>query len=934
MEENIPISLRFRIFQASSKLVIDDIASRAIRRLAWVAVLQIYNLPQAHLIANDVLMQVLFMLYSIRALVLEKDRKKAREKAGDEVTTMSIWLLIIMSLYNTLSPLYLPWLTTWTWRTFWTTNNCLIYTGIVAVLVFSKIGPRFALKLIGYTSRGFRLFSWTVGDMLVLFYFQTVDWILERRFRFVQFFGRLIGLAIEGQIVLHSCWALLIGLYMLYARKSYSEIWQSLPGLPAKLLFFYPALFRALHLQTWTPIRLRRGAKENLPEYEYTELEENQIRLLLLYPRHPQESLRCSMFKTTLSSAPPFEAISYCWGTPANRSSKVSVNGHHVLVTPNAVEVLKKNTSYFLPKLVWIDGICIDQDDEFERAEQVKMMHDIYRKATVVSVTLLQDSRVEEHKRAIMNTLKIISNPNVKLYLNRIIPYFEFFLNREYSAFEVELINFISANRAADLITELKYCNYCASTQGPLIYKQFARQATTQRFEAFRALLSNPWFQRMWVVQEVALAHSIRVHYGSIVLGWDDLRDALEIFARYPELITLLQVGTDEYTRHPLPHGVLAIDTIENIRTKIRKDAIRTLADILWQCREFISGDPRDRLFAIRGMCSYLPNDLLEPDYEHKTETVFENAAICLINDGCAARLLSRCDIGYFAGSKLMFNLPSWVPDWTKKRYTADLSFVNKDTDYNAGGPYAMDLQIKPKSVHKITAVNGGSLLREVPSLIVNGYSYDVIAELADSWDSYGPLSGSWELTKVLSANINLYFSTYRMVKKSRLVRDPYLHVKNQSVREAFWRTITGNRTAKINPLPKSMAKKFKMYESFTKKLRSREIPLLDKPTGEVAWGDIFKLAPLQEFSNSVMRCWIGRRVCITKKGLIGIVPTFSKLGDKIVVIPEMQTPLILRECGTQDSSKYQIVGECYIHGIMNEEIFQYGLLQESLEII
>jgi hypothetical protein len=61
-----------------------------------------------------------------------------------------------------------------------------------------------------------------------------------------------------------------------------------------------------------------------------------------------------------------------------------------------------------------------------------------------------------------------------------------------------------------------------------------------------------------------------------------------------------------------------------------------------------------------------------------------------------------------------------------------------------------------------------------------------------------------------------------------------------------------------------------------------------------------------------------GRRFCVTEKGYIGLVPPHTELGDKVCVIFGASTPFVLRDAG---EGKHALVGECYMHAMMDGEV-------------
>lgn len=91
---------------------------------------------------------------------------------------------------------------------------------------------------------------------------------------------------------------------------------------------------------------------------------------------------------------PKFEALSYEWGDPDKPRHEIIVNGQPFKVWENLFYALKYirpvplRDNHVNSRILWIDAICINQDDIDERNHQVGMMGDIYRKADKVPVWL------------------------------------------------------------------------------------------------------------------------------------------------------------------------------------------------------------------------------------------------------------------------------------------------------------------------------------------------------------------------------------------------------------------------------------------------------------------------------------------------------------------------------------------------------------------
>ncbi|KAH7062951.1 heterokaryon incompatibility protein-domain-containing protein [Paraphoma chrysanthemicola] len=98
-------------------------------------------------------------------------------------------------------------------------------------------------------------------------------------------------------------------------------------------------------------------------------------------------TLRLVTKRVSLEEKPKFDAISYVWGT-APASVVVECNGAPLLVTPTAYDMLQHLRLYrpnlYLP--VWIDAICINQNDPDEKSHQIQQMTTIFSWATSVIV--------------------------------------------------------------------------------------------------------------------------------------------------------------------------------------------------------------------------------------------------------------------------------------------------------------------------------------------------------------------------------------------------------------------------------------------------------------------------------------------------------------------------------------------------------------------
>jgi hypothetical protein len=66
----------------------------------------------------------------------------------------------------------------------------------------------------------------------------------------------------------------------------------------------------------------------------------------------------------------------------------------------------------------------------------------------------------------------------------------------------------------------------------------------------------------------------------------------------------------------------------------------------------------------------------------------------------------------------------------------------------------------------------------------------------------------------------------------------------------------------------------------------------------------------------------IERKMFRTSSGLIGLGPEFLKAGDEIALVKRSMTPLVLRPDPPRLGSARQLIGDAYVHGIMQGEMF------------
>ena len=126
-----------------------------------------------------------------------------------------------------------------------------------------------------------------------------------------------------------------------------------------------------------------------LSPFTYEPLSDNAIRVLKLIGTASSGDPIYSLIHVELSQQPRFNALSYVWGSGLNARS-INCDGKVLQTTEKSFEALAglKSPIWTDGLPIWIDSICINQDDKTEKACQVTMMHQIYRRAETVIIWL------------------------------------------------------------------------------------------------------------------------------------------------------------------------------------------------------------------------------------------------------------------------------------------------------------------------------------------------------------------------------------------------------------------------------------------------------------------------------------------------------------------------------------------------------------------
>ncbi|KAI0401289.1 heterokaryon incompatibility protein-domain-containing protein [Xylaria palmicola] len=756
-------------------------------------------------------------------------------------------------------------------------------------------------------------------------------------------------------------------------------------------------------------------------------------RLIKLLPQSSGEEMSCEIVSRDLEKQyGDYEAISYTWGDTTEHAV-IEIDGRPTRIPRKVVRILRALRHPWRPRMLWIDYICINQNDINEKSHQVAMMRSIYYRAVNVIVWLdpLPDTTV-----------------------------------------------------AIDLLLEIARSPGLTGLQGAY---QYGQRDQRHRLLALARFIENDYFNRVWVVQEIASAQKIQVLCGGQSILWDDLSFVLK-FMENPEMIRCLQsteeMGVVACDQDSLRHAATMLATRKSISMRVSY----SLAFLLCNYRSFKCKDPRDKVFGILGLCRGMDHPLIRPDYNKPEIQVYKDAAKYIFTVERTSRRLFGLAFAGIGNCRRLQELPSWVPDWAsnarRKRAEGDgedwvdtvptpnhstfsyhiqpwsnygngIEFMRPDqyvfesVDPGLGYQASFDSQVEMKLIEDDVLGIRGFVVDEIQSLtFVFEIPFDERMRI-----SHSIMTLAWllwfEEAEALVANV------------------PSPYPTGQSTEEVLWRTLIGDRVLEtddahiIRPAPSdygliyrqqknaaidmrracsfmSMETMTEMrdvcYQIFTQlmgggsifkvfvevlcgrsghpnvwklmttgtKFANDEIPRPECPQAladDAQWAQLFeelcedeemkslaavlltlfaafepqqpgnglggagnnvsrdsiqdngqdtgqdnslvtmetgfsqrlaevsRLGPMVSRFAEGLRISFERRLCVTKKGYIGLVPPLTRVGDVVSILYGGDAPYLVRPetnlaVGTAIGVlRCQLVGECYMHGMMDGEM-------------
>lgn len=300
-------------------------------------------------------------------------------------------------------------------------------------------------------------------------------------------------------------------------------------------------------------------------------------------------------------------------------SGEITLDGVTVKISGELIRALLTMRFHLCkenPLRIWVDALCINQNDIPERNSHVRQMGQIYQKAEHVRVWLGSGSDSLDTYITTMHDIVEFSNEGIPT-------------DREYTRYEVQ--QFFDKHPK------------CKSLD----------------WDSIAEFLNRAWFNRTWVVQEAAFARNLTLYVGGYTFKWNWLLDVINFLRSYR-----LETPIGD---HP---GLKAAGIIDSLRIAVATNDHHLvdwdLFTLLEEVRGLDSTLPADKIYGVLSLTDQ--RDAIKVDYSTTAEEAFTSLAISHLNTNSLS-ILSHCVLTSPHGPQTL-DLPSWVPDWTRPGHT------------------------------------------------------------------------------------------------------------------------------------------------------------------------------------------------------------------------------------------------------------------------
>ncbi|KAL8761948.1 MAG: hypothetical protein Q9184_001986 [Pyrenodesmia sp. 2 TL-2023] len=377
-------------------------------------------------------------------------------------------------------------------------------------------------------------------------------------------------------------------------------------------------------------------------------------------------------------------------------------------------------------------------------------------------------------------------------------------------------------------------------------------------YQSIGLLFKRAWFYRLWIWQEVCLAKHAEISCGDSVMAWTSFTKAVLCLSRR--------------VAPPVPQDLpMAVSVIYRLCTTAGG---YELGPILFRTRLAQCSDQRDRVYGILNLVEKHERFGVKPDYNKSVGEVYRDLMVQSSSVEGHRSLLPSCELNY--GTQAM---ASWIPDWSVPKRCIDI------LESKASGPSSTQARLSGEGKNVLNMV-GVHVTHVIGRLEI----------LPAAW----PDVGQWHQRPSPSA-------VHGAMKKLVIaVQDAVPSPRDQQA-EVICRILF------LNAFSERFEPEHQEFLNFRETVRRfqelTDTALEVSDTLVYDFGGLLGLFYTHAF---------GRTFIITaNKNMMGLAPDACRENDCVAILLGCDSPMVLRPT---DDGHYTVVGECYVHGLMEGE--------------
>jgi hypothetical protein len=625
----------------------------------------------------------------------------------------------------------------------------------------------------------------------------------------------------------------------------------------------------------------------------------SEIRLLTILGAANREApIECHLSVVRLTSAGEYEGLSYHWSGEANQT--ILVNGLKWATRGNLFNALKYLRHSNRPRVLWVDAICINQKiDESggEPSQQLPLMRHIYQQSICTVAWFGREAVGDGGTQILASFIKRLLQSKRKLELER---------------------PEVGSGTVGYIPTKEEWARHRIPAANEVGYTALVH------------LVTRPWTERAWVIQEVAVARKVLIKCGPYEFAMEDVAEAV-LFTWTLAIPAARTIGTH-----------FKSTWAECVKQKLGQRG--TLLSLVMRHWLSHSSVPHDKIYALCGLARDAGPDGLDIrfDYHRPGDDVYVDFARSVLTKYRNLDIFSALSTSNNRDPNAK-GLPSWVPDWNNQCFMSGTMICRRPDPLPDPGPCRIVFTATKDTLSSPRFLNPRMMPAQTPIhdeqrhsasfpwpelasvgryLTLDGYVLDSIVEMGE----FRPMSFSnGEIVRLLIDWRNQVAQCSNPDKKHyKITGEPTLDVFYHTMTMSNVRGFLQDPLQEYRTFDETLLALAEQWEIVPPRRRGlmQKLGLKGRKERSVVPSMLHGSSVFSASGSSV-----NRRLVRTGIGYLALVPVHARAHDKIALFRGGAMPLVIRE--RRSDGLWDMVGDAYLHGVMMGEVYEDSLCRE-----